>query len=193
MKTLGKIIIGSFCLLSFTPAYSQGDKQAAEQKAWMDYMTPGPTHQLLAKSDGEWNEELTMWMEPGGQPVKSTSSASNRMILGGRYQHSTHTGNVMGMPFEGIGITGYDNIKKVFVSTWIDNMGTGIMYSEGKWNEATKTVEFKGMGVDPVSGKELKIRQVMKIVDDNTETMEMFTTKDGKEFKSMEIKMSRKM
>jgi hypothetical protein len=193
MKTLGKIIIGSFCLLSFGPAYSQSDKQAAEQKAWMDYMTPGPTHQLLAKSDGEWTEELTMWMAPGAQPEKSTSTASNKMILGGRYQHSTHTGNVMGMPFEGIGITGYDNIKKVFVSTWIDNMGTGIMYSEGKWNEATKTVEFKGMGVDPVSGKELKIRQVMKIVDDNTETMEMFTTKDGKEFKSMEIKMTRKM
>ncbi|NEU07203.1 DUF1579 domain-containing protein [Flavihumibacter sp. R14] len=193
MKTLVKIIMGSFCLLVFSPAYSQSDKQAAEQKAWMDYMTPGPTHQLLAKSNGEWNEELTMWMAPGAQPEKSTATASNKMILGGRYQHSTHTGNVMGMPFEGIGITGYDNIKKVFVSTWIDNMGTGIMYSEGKWNEATKTVEFKGMGVDPVSGKELKIRQVMKIVDDNTETMEMFTTRDGKEFKSMEIKMTRKM
>jgi hypothetical protein len=193
MKTLFKIFPALICILASTPAFSQDDKQAAEQKAWMDYMTPGNAHQMLAKSNGEWNEEMTMWMEPGAQPVKSTATAVNTMILGGRYQHSKHTGNVMGMPFEGVAITGFDNIKKVYVSTWIDNMGTGIMYSEGKWNEATKTVEFKGTGVDPMSGKELKIRQVMKIVDDNTETMEMFTTVDGKEFKSMEIKMTRKM
>jgi len=193
MKALVKIIPGIICLLAFVPAFSQTDNQAAGQKAWMDYMTPSAAHQMLAKSNGEWNEEMTMWMQPGAEPVKSKATAVNKMILGGRYQHSTHTGNVMGMPFEGIAITGFDNIKKVYVSTWIDNMGTGIMYAEGKWNDATKTVEFKGTGVDPMSGKELQVRQVMKIVDDNTETMEMFTTVDGKEFKSMEIKMTRKM
>jgi len=193
MKTIFKIFPALICMLAFTPAFSQNDNEAAAQKAWMAYMTPSNAHQMLAKSNGEWNEEMTMWMEPGAEPVKSTATAVNKMILGGRYQHSTHTGNVMGMPFEGVAITGFDNIKKVYVSTWIDNMGTGIMYSEGKWNEATKSVEFKGTGVDPMSGKELKIRQVMKIVDDNTETMEMFTTVDGKEFKSMEIKMTRKM
>ncbi len=33
----------------------------------------------------------------------------------------------MGMPFEGMGIDGYDNLAKQYVSTWVDNMGTGIM------------------------------------------------------------------
>lgn len=193
MKTLAKIILGLFCVLAFIPAYSQTDKQAAEEKAWNEYMTPGNVHKMLEKSNGEWNEEMTMWMEPGAEPTKSTATAINKMILGGRYQHSTHTGTVMGMPFEGIGITGYDNAKKMYISTWIDNLGTGIMYSEGKWNDANKSVEYTGTAVDPVSGKELKIRQVIKTVDDNTETMEMFTTRDGKEFKSMEIKMTRKM
>jgi hypothetical protein len=193
MKTLLKIIPALICMLAFMPAYSQDDMQAAGQKAWMDYMTPGGAHQMLAKSNGEWNEEMTMWMQPGAEPVKSKATAVNKMILGGRYQQSTHKGDVMGMPFEGMAITGFDNIKKAYVSTWIDNMGTGIMYSEGKWDEATKSVEFKGTAVDPMTGKELKVRQVMKIVDDNTETMEMFTTVDGKEFKSMEIKMTRKM
>ena len=192
MKTVLKIIFGLFSVLAFSPAYSQTDKQAAEQKAWNDYMTPGDVHQMLAKSNGEWNEEMTMWMEPGAEPVKSTATAVNKMILGGRYQHSTHTGTVMGAPFEGIAITGYDNAKKMLVSTWIDNMGTGIMYSEGKWNDASKSAEFTGTAIDPVSGKELKIRQIMKTIDDDTEMMEMYTTRDGKEFKSMEIKMTRK-
>ena len=193
MKTLRKIIPALICMLAFVPAFSQDDMQAAGQKAWMDYMTPGSAHKMLAKSDGEWNEEMTMWMQPGAEPVKSKATAVNKMILGGRYQQTTHKGDVMGMPFEGMGLTGFDNIKKMYVSTWVDNMGTGMMYSEGKWDEATKSVEFKGTVVDPMSGKELKVRQVMKIVDDNTETMEMYTTVDGKEFKTMEIKMTRKM
>ena len=192
MKTLLKITFSLFAVLACSQLCAQTEKEAAEQKAWMDYMTPGKAHEMMAKSNGEWDEELTFWMEPGAEPVKSTATAVNKMIMDGRYQHSTHTGNMMGMPFEGIGITGYDNAKKVYISTWIDNMGTGIMYSEGKWNDADKTIEFKGTAVDPISGKELKIRQVMKIVDADTETMEMFTTKGGKEFKSMEIKMTRK-
>jgi len=193
MKILMNILPALICVLGLTPAFSQSDSEAAAQKAWMDYMTPGSAHQMLAKSNGEWTEEMTMWMAPGAEPVKSTAKAVNKMILGGRYQHSTHTGNVMGMPFEGIGITGFDNIKKVYQSSWVDNMGTGIMYAEGKWDDASKSIEFKGTSVDPSNGNEIKIRQVMKIVDDKTETMEMFITADGKEFKSMEIKMTRKM
>lgn len=192
MKTVLKIMFGLFFVLAFSPSYSQTDKQAAEQKAWNEYMTPGAVHQMLAKSNGEWNEEVTMWMEPGAKPEKSTGTVVNKMILGGRYQHSTHTGTMMGSPFEGIAVTGYDNAKKMLVSTWIDNMGTGIMNSEGKWNEATKSAEFTSTYVDPVSGKEVKIRQIMKHIDDNTEVMEMYTIRDGKEFKSMEIKMTRK-
>jgi hypothetical protein len=39
---------------------------------------------------------------------------------------------------------GYDNAKKKFVSTWIDNMGTGMMTAEGEWNPSKKSIEFKG-------------------------------------------------
>ena len=50
-------------------------------KAWMDYMTPSDVHIMLAKSDGEWNEEINMWMAPGA-PVQSMQAACvNKMIL----------------------------------------------------------------------------------------------------------------
>jgi hypothetical protein len=160
-------------------------------KAWMAYMTPGPMHKMLAGFDGTWQEEVTIWMKPDAQPTKSFSKCTNQMILGDRYQESTHTGDMGGMPFEGRGYTGYDNAKKVFVSTWLDNMGTGIMNMEGTWDKSKKTIHFTGNAVDPMSGKEMKVREEFKVVDDNNQLMEMYLTQNGKEFKSLEIKFTR--
>jgi hypothetical protein len=180
------------CLLLHHPAQAQTAEDQAAQKAWMEYMTPGPFHQMLAKSDGEWNYSMSAWMKPDAEPVKSTGTSVNRMILGGRYQESRSTGTFMDQPFEGIGTTGYDNAKKMVVSSWVDNMGTGVMYLEGKWDEATKTVTLNGKMLDPMTGKDCPVKEVIKWVDDNTQKMEMYTTVDGKEFKSMELTMTRK-
>ena len=188
-----KRITTTCCAILLFALFNQLNAQSeAEMKAWQTYMTPGEIHKMLAASDGEWNEEITMWMAPGAPPTKSTATAVNKMIMGGRYQESKHTGNFMGMPFEGYSLVGYDNAKKTFMSSWIDNMGTGIMFMEGKWDEKTKSVHFKGTGVDPATGKDLKIRETFKIVDADTQLMEMYCEKDGKEFKNMEIKFTRK-
>lgn len=156
-------------------------------------MTPGDMHKMIASWDGTWNGDVTMWMDPGAPPTKSTAVAQNKMIFGGRYQQSTHKGSFNGMPFEGISTLGYDNAKKVFVNTWVDNMGTGMMYLEGTWDEASKTINFKGACVDPMNGKNMGVRETITIQDNNNQTMAMYMTPDGgKEFKSMEIKMTRK-
>lgn len=168
---------------------------ATATKAWMDYATPGDMHQMLAKSDGVWNGANTTWMENGAKPMTSTSEATNKMIFEGRYQISEHKGNFMGMPFEGMSIVGYDNSKKKFISTWIDNMGTGIMHGEGDWNPSTKSIEFKGKMTDPARpGKDCEVREVYTFVDDNTQKLEMYgpDSKTGKEYKTMEIKYTRK-
>jgi len=168
---------------------------ATATKAWMDYATPGEMQKMLAKSDGNWVGETTMWMEKGSQPMMSKSEATNKMVFDGRYQMSTHKGDMMGMPFEGISIVGYDNSKKKFVSSWIDNMGTGIMNMEGIWNASTKSIEFKGKMTDPSRpGKDCNVREIYTFVDDNTQKMEMYgpDAKTGKEFKTMEINYTRK-
>jgi hypothetical protein len=165
----------------------------AEMKAWMDYMTPGETHKMIAKSDGEWTADMTMWQAPGAPATKATVACNNKMILGGRYQESKYTGELMGTAFEGISILAYDNAKKNFTSTWIDNMGTGITVMEGAWDNASKSLITKGKRIDPATGKELTIRQVFKLIDDNNQLLEMYTTPaGGKEFKDMEIKLTRK-
>lgn len=164
-------------------------------KEWMEFAMPGDLHKMLAKYDGNWTGATTAWMEEGGQPVKSTSECTNKMIFGGRYQLSNYKGNFIGMPFEGMSIMGYDNAKKKFFGTWIDNMGTGMMTAEGVWNPSKKSIEFKGKATDPTqANKECEMREVYTFNDGNTYTFEMYgpEPKTGKEMKTMEIKFVRK-
>ncbi len=164
---------------------------AAEQKAYMDYGTPGPMHAMLAKCNGNWNEDITFWMKPGAEPMKWTATSVSEMMMDGRYQRSISTGSFMGMPFSGMSITGYDNAMKVFFTTWIDNMGTGMMYGEGKWDDAKKCVDFKTKMVDPITKKEIPCREVITFIDDTHQKNEMFMTSKGKEYKSMEILLTK--
>lgn len=190
MKTITQILTAVTLFLATNLSFAQPD--AAEQKAWMEYMTPGSVHEMLAKSNGEWNADITMWMSPEGPPSKSTATVMNSMILGGRYQQSMHKGEFMGLPFEGISTLAYDNSKKMFINTWVDNMGTGIMFMQGPWDDATKSVTLTGNQVDPMTGKDMQVREVFKIVDDKTQMLDMYMTKDGREMKTMEIIYTKK-
>lgn len=163
---------------------------ANAEKAWMEYMTPGEVHKMLATADGKWNAEMSMFMNPDS-PTVSKLICENKMILGGRYQQSTFSGQVDKMPFEGIATTAYDNSRKIYISTWIDNMGTGLMYMEGTFDDATKTLTSKGTSIDPVTKKDVQFRETYKFVDNDHQEMEMFDTKDGKETKTMSIKLTR--
>ena len=166
---------------------------ATMMKNWQEYMTPGDMHKMIAKWDGTWNGDITMWMYPGAPEQKMKGTAVNKMIMNGLYQESNHTGTMMGMPFNGKSILAYDNHRKEFISTWIDNMGSGIMVMRGTWDDATKTCTLKGKMVDPGTKGDIEERETFKIIDDNTQEMEMFVTgPDGKEFKTMNIKFTRK-
>ena len=183
-----------FCLMMLSiQSFAQEDSTANDEqmKAWMEYMTPSQTHEMLANSNGTWKSKMTMWMMPGAEPMVSEGQMTNEMILGGRYQKSTFKGNFMDMPMEGMNLLAYDNASKEYYATWIDNMGTGMMMSKGKYNETTKMVEMTGTYVDPMTGKEEPFRQTMQIVDDNNHVMEMFMNYEGKEFKTMHIDFTR--
>lgn len=189
MKTLTIALLFAAATCISLAASAQSD---ADMKAMMAYATPGEIHKMLAKSVGTWNGAITMWMQPGASPITANGQTTNEMILGGRYLQSRNTSTFMGSPFEGIGIIGYDNAKKVFLNTWIDNMGTGIMTLTGTWDAPAKSINFTGSMCDPMSGGDVKVREVLKMIDDNTQVMEMYSITNGKEFKNMEIRYTRK-
>ena len=171
--------------------FSQDDDMAAQQQAWMDYMTPGPMHEMMAKTAGDWKTTIKFWMDPAGEPMVTEGTSKAEMILGGRYLKETSNSTVMGMPMEGMSITGYDNFTKEFTSIWIDNMGTGTTVAKGTYDEATKTVTLHGSMVDPMTGKDIKYRQVLNVIDDNHHVFQMYVDHDGKEVKNMEVEYTR--
>ena len=185
---LSLFIISTF--LSSTLLIAQ-DEMSAEQKAWMEYMTPGPMHELMAKSVGEWKTTVTYWMDPSAEPMVSEGTSTVEMIMGGRYLKATDKGMMMGMPFEGMNLQGYDNKTEEFIAVWIDNFGTGISVSHGTYDEETKTITFFGSMINPVDGNEMHYRQTHQIIDDNNHVFEMFTIDGEKEFKNMHLTYTR--
>ncbi|MCG6915261.1 DUF1579 domain-containing protein [bacterium BMS3Abin03] len=171
--------------------FSQDEDMAAQQQAWMEYMTPGPMHEMMAKTAGDWKTTIKYWMDSSGDPMVSEGTSKSEMILGGRYLKETSNSTVMGMPMEGISITGYDNSTKEFTSVWIDNMGTGTTVAKGTYDEETKTITLYGSMVDPMTGKDTKYREVINIVDDNHHVFEMYVDQDGQEVKNMEVEYAR--
>lgn len=167
------------------------EDQAAQMQVWTEYMTPGPMHEMLAKSVGDWKTVSRFWMYPAGEPMETEGTGKTEMILGGRYQKSTHKSSMMGMETEGIYLIGYDNATEEFTSIWIDNIGTGTAIAKGRYDEGTNSIAMNGTMVDPMSKQEMNIRVVLKYLDNDNNLMEMYVLYNGEEFKSMEIEFVR--
>ena len=184
-KTTILFLLASIGLISIGGRALAQDADA--MKKYTDFMTPGDMQKILAAANGKWSEDITLWMAPGQPPSKSTGTVDYKMILGGRYQQGNITASFGGMPYEAVSITGYDNMKKLFFSSYVDNMGTGVLNMEGTYDAATKTITLTGTEQDPMTGKEMKMRETLKMVDDHTEVTAMYDITGGKEIKMMEI------
>jgi hypothetical protein len=170
---------------------SQMDMQAM-MDTYKQLATPGEPHKLFASLAGSWTTTTKEWMEPGKPPTESTGSAEIKMLLDGRFLQQEYTGVMMGQPYSGIGLSAYDNLRKRYVSTWIDSMGTGIFVMEGTASADGKTITLRGQHNEPGGGV-MTHRAIWKIADNNTQTFEMYGThRGGKEMKMMEIAYTRK-
>ena len=166
----------------------------------MEMGKTGENHKLLAGMAGNWTYTLKMWMDPNGKPQESKGTATRKAVMDGRYFLAEHTGKfqmpgpdgkMKDMDFKGMAIEGYDNAKKKFVSSWIDNMSTMIMNSEGDYDSATKSFTYNAE-CEMMPGKMTKIREVIKIVDNDHHTFEWYDNSRGPEAKTMEISYTRK-
>ena len=164
----------------------------AMMEVYQKLAIPGAPHKLLASLAGTWTTRTKAWMEPDKPPTESTGTCEQKMLLDGRYLQQEYTGEMMGSPFTGINLIGYDNHTRKYVSTWIDSMSTGIYYFEGTASADGKTITQESSYDDPVRGP-MVWRSVTRIVDDNTLEYEMYITpKGGKEEKAMEMTVARK-
>jgi Protein of unknown function (DUF1579) len=170
-------------------------------KQMMEMSKLNDNHKLLADMNGNWTYTIKMWMnpDPNAKPQESKGTAVRKSAMGGRYAMMDVTGKLQmpgpdgkmkDMQFKGMGIEGYDNAKKKFVSSWIDNMGTGIQFSEGTYDPASKTFTYASE-MEMMPGMKTPVREVLKMTDKDHMLMEWYETHGGQEKKTMEIAYTR--
>jgi hypothetical protein len=178
-----------------------GQPNAADMmKQMMELSKTNENHKLLSSLDGNWDYSIKFWMDPSGKPQESKGSATRKTIMSGRYVMMDVSGN-MQMPgqdgkmktvlFKGMGTEGYDNVKKKFVASWIDNMGTGIEFSEGTYDAASKTFTYTSE-MEMMPGMKTKVREVIRVADNNHMALEWYEDQGAGEKKTMEINYMKK-
>ncbi len=171
------------------PAVAPKDDPATMKM--MAFATPGPSHKALDVKVGKWSAAVQMF-EPGSEPSRSTGTSEIKWAMGGRFLQETFTGEFMGQPFHGEGRIGYDNLKKKYVSSWLDDAGTGIYFSEGSFDAASKTFTFTGEMPDTNAGKYVKSHSTEKWVDNDHFTVHSYVPgPDGKDFLMMQLDYAR--
>ena len=181
-----------------SPAAKPDEKEMMAKM--MEMAKPGDNHKILADMVGTWSYKVKFWMAPDAPPSESSGTTVYKSIMGGRYVIGDVSGK-MEMPgadgkmkkveFKGMSIDAYDNVKQKFISTWIDNMGTGIIMLEGSYDPATKSLTYNGTA-EMMPGMTSKVRQVVKVADKNKHSMEYYEDRGQGEMKTMEINYTRK-
>ncbi|MCB9858183.1 MAG: DUF1579 domain-containing protein [Phycisphaerales bacterium] len=175
------------------PAGGQPQMDPAMAKM-IEMGTPGKEHALLDAMIGDWNAESTVDMGQG-QTMTSKATSSNHWILDNRYIQQDYAGDMMGTPFTGMSLIGYDKYKKQFFASWIDSMSTMFYISYGEYDAATKTFTFEGTGPDcqdPSGTKMCSMQNKVQIVSKDKHIFTMSSMKDGKMVEGMKIVYTRK-
>lgn len=166
-------------------------EQKAEMEAYMKAGTPGEAHKKLAATVGKYTAKVKSWQEPGGPPMEESATATRSMVLDGRVLVEQFQGTMMGSPFTGHGMSGYDNVTGKYWSTWNDSMSTGLMVSSGTC-DAQNACTFEGSWNDPIKKAPVTARMTSRWTSPDTEVFEMYgPDKQGREMKMMEITYTR--
>jgi Protein of unknown function (DUF1579) len=180
-------------------AQPSGEDMQKMMAQMMELSKTGENHKLLAEMAGSWAYTVKMWMDPKGKPQESKGTATRKAIMDGRFFIAEHSGKFQmpgadgkpkNMDFKGMAIEGYDNVKKKFVNSWIDNMGTMILNSEGTYDATAKTFTYTA-NCEMMPGMQVKIRETIKVTDKDHHLFEWYEDRGQGEAKTMEIAYTR--
>jgi hypothetical protein len=165
-------------------APSAADKEQMA-KMMMEMGKPGPEHERLKAYVGDWDADVSFNCPLDNSVQKSKGVMHVKPILGDRYLQMNYEGEMAGpdgktmMPFKGMGVSGFDKGKKKYTNVWLDEMSTGMMITEGTADGNVLTLE--GQCVDPMSGKPMKVKEVITETDSTHHKYELHMTGPGEE------------
>lgn len=197
-KLTGTILTAAAVLLASLALAQEGHEQPqmtpeqmAEMEAYMKAGTPGAPHKAMAATVGSYDLAIKSWSE-GELAMEESGTAVRTMELDGRVLVEKVTSSMMGMPFTGYVMMGYDNVTGKYWSTWADSMSTGLMVSEGTC-DAQQSCTFTGSWNDPITEAPVTTRMTTSWTSPTTQIFAMYGPgKDGKEVKMMEMTYTKK-
>lgn len=162
--------------------------------AFIAAATPGKMHEHLKQDVGMWSGKNTIWPAPGAEPVVTDATSTVSALYDGRFFRVENKGEMPGMgPYDGLMTTGYDNITKKFVATWIDNFSTSMAHGEGELSKDGKTLTWTFTCNCPLQEKPMTMRQIETVTGPGKKTIEMFGAepKSGKEYQMMRLELTK--
>jgi hypothetical protein len=150
--------------------------------------TPGPAHKALDAFVGNWKADVKCSMGEGSESNNSQGTATTKWILGGRFVAEEFHGEMMGKPFTGKCLLGFDNSKQTYKCVWVDDFSTAVYTSEGKADSSNKVITLEGKADCAATGqKDVPRKQVYRVLGPDKYVLEMYN--DGQ--KQMEITYTR--
>lgn len=174
---MNRIACAAAAVAALLSPLALGQDQATQEQMeqYFEMMQPGKMHKHLDHFVGTWNVETKSWWNgPDADPVVSQAKSTAKWVLDGRFLQESFEGEMMGMPFTGIGHSGYDTFKNVYVNSWMDSMGTTIFTSEGRASPDGKMFYYYGTMNEPMTGEHDKpVKFVVRVVSKDIHTFEM--------------------
>jgi len=134
---------------SFADHHEKGESHEGHGHAETGMPPMGPPAEMkqLESMNGEYEVEFSFKMDPTSEEWTETeATAVVSMVAGGGAQQLLFEGNMMGMPFNGVGLTSYDRETKKWQSTWVDSMGARISVYTGDFKDGKIVVTGKDLG-----------------------------------------------
>lgn len=150
-----------------------------------DCPMPEPTaeHRLLAEHAGRWKIACTLYMGPGVPPMQSEATEEVEMV-GPFWTVSKFESSMMGMPFVGRALMGFESHTGKFVSTWVDSFSPVLFHFTG--SRQGDTITLFADALSAMTGTVTRHRATEQHISKDERLFEMFCTlPDGSELKMM--------
>jgi hypothetical protein len=173
------IVISSATSFADEPKKEAPNVDSAQfEKLMADFAKLAPQHELFKPVVGHWKTETkSYWENPGGEPQVTNGTAWFKLMMGGRFVMQYFQSEMKGQKFEGMGIKGYDKVKKKYVGVWVDSMNTSMMPFEGDLDEKTGVMTEWGEAQSPIGP--MKMKMVTKAIDVDNFTFTMYMAVPG--------------
>lgn len=156
---------------------------ASEEERFGQYIAknrPSVEHEIFAGMVGRFAAEVRTWPAPGADPVDYDGLIENQLVLGGRFLQSRYRSDLgeQGV-MEGLGLLGYNTFEERYESFWADTFATILPpISHGHVEKDGRELHFASEGYDPMAGKVVRGRSVVRLEDRRRHSYEMYAIDD---------------